>query len=109
MCASLGIDYEKIRLDYPVEVFTKVFTFNSSRKSMSTVIPLPGGGHRVLTKGASEIVLEKCSFIVKGEDSVVSLSSTDRKEIASTVVQSMACNALRTIALAYRYSEHVSM
>ena len=39
----------------PEDEFIKVFTFNSARKSMSTVIARPGGdGFRVYTKGASE-------------------------------------------------------
>ena len=44
--------------------FKKVYTFNSARKSMSTIIPLDTGGFRVYTKGASEIVMKKCSFLL---------------------------------------------
>ena len=62
----------------PKETFIKQFTFNSKRKSMSTVIPLPNGrGYRLLTKGASEIVLSKCTQImtstgeVRGEQGIV--------------------------------------
>jgi len=43
----------------PEERIHKVYTFNSVRKSMSTVIPRVGGGYHLLTKGASEIVLKK--------------------------------------------------
>ena len=53
------MSYQTIRDDIPEDVFTRVFTFNSSRKSMSTVIPRPGGGYRLFTKGASEMVLTK--------------------------------------------------
>ena len=80
----------------------KVFTFNSARKSMSTVVPLPGGGFRLFTKGASEIVLDKCSHIVAENGRVAPLSEVDKKDIVSSVVQNMASNALRTIGLAYR-------
>ena len=66
-----GIDYEAIRAQHPTETFTKVFTFNSARKSMSTVIPLEGGGYRLLTKGASEIVLYKCTQIMGNEGEVL--------------------------------------
>ena len=31
---------------------------------MSTIIPLESGGFRVYTKGASEIIMKKCSFLV---------------------------------------------
>ena len=42
----------------PEESLFKVYTFNSVRKSMSTVIKL-GAGFRVFSKGASEIVLKR--------------------------------------------------
>ena len=38
---DLGLDYRAIRKRNPDTSFAKVYTFNSSRKSMSTVIPLP--------------------------------------------------------------------
>ena len=69
---------------------------------MSTIIPLPGGGYRLLTKGASEIVLNKCTTIMAENGHIAPLTSEDKKYIVSTVVQSMASNALRTIGLAYR-------
>ena len=70
---------------------------------MSTVIPLPGGGYRLFTKGASEIVLDKCTSIMGENGRIAPLTPVDKKEILSNVVQSMASNALRTIGLAYRY------
>lgn len=59
---DLGEDYRAMRRRHPDDSFVKVFTFNSARKSMSTVIPLESGGYRVYTKGASEIILGKCSI-----------------------------------------------
>jgi len=56
---DLGQDYETYRAEVPEEKIHKVYTFNSVRKSMSTVIHRPGGGFRLFTKGASEIVLKK--------------------------------------------------
>lgn len=58
---QLGQDYQMIRDRMPEEKFTRVYTFNSERKSMSTVIPRQeqGGGYRLYTKGASELVLTK--------------------------------------------------
>lgn len=102
MSDVLGIDYEGIRKEYPVEMFTKVFTFNSARKSMSTVLPLPEGGYRLFTKGAAEIVLSKCSSILKAEGHTAPLASADHRQIVSSVVKPMAVRSLRTIALAYR-------
>ena len=107
-CAMLGlllkleIDYEALRTQHPTETFVKVFTFNSARKSMSTVIPLEGGGYRLLTKGASEIILYKCTQIMGNEGEIMPLTEEDHKRINSTVVHPMAQGALRTICLAYR-------
>lgn len=56
---ELGKNYQTIRNHYPEEKFVKVYTFNSARKSMSTVISLGVGGFRLFTKGASEIVVKK--------------------------------------------------
>eukprot|EP00731_Ephydatia_muelleri_P021848 Em0014g439a len=107
-CAMLGlllkleIDYEALRAQHPTETFVKVFTFNSARKSMSTIIPLDGGGYRLLTKGASEIILSKCTQIMGNEGEIMPLTEEDHKRINSTVVHPMAQGALRTICLAYR-------
>jgi P-type Ca2+ transporter type 2B len=54
----LGRDYNKYRLDTPDKALHKIYTFNSSRKSMSTVVRIDKG-FRLYCKGASEIVLTK--------------------------------------------------
>lgn len=64
-CGLLGLvldlkrDYQTIRNQIPEEKLYKVYTFNSVRKSMSTVIKLPDGNFRMYSKGASEIILKK--------------------------------------------------
>ena len=64
-CALLGFlldleqSYESVRDEMPEEKIHKVYTFNSVRKSMSTVIPRGGGAFTVFTKGASEIVMKR--------------------------------------------------
>lgn len=64
-CALLGLvlalrrDYEAVRAQVPEERLYKVYTFNSVRKSMSTVTRLPAGGFRLYSKGASEILLRR--------------------------------------------------
>jgi Ca2+ transporting ATPase len=93
------VDYASIREANPTGSFSKVFTFNSARKSMSTIIPLPSGGYLLLCKGASEIVLSKCSSVVGENGRILPLSAG---EIINTVVQPMANNALRTLCMAYK-------
>ena len=56
---DIGKSYQVYRDDIPEENIHKVYTFNSIRKSMSTVIPRKGGGYRIYSKGASEMVMKK--------------------------------------------------
>ena len=64
-CALLGFsldlkrDYQAVRNLIPEERLFKVYTFNSVRKSMSTVLKNPDGGYQMFSKGASEILLKK--------------------------------------------------
>ncbi len=53
-----GGSYDEIRKNIPEDKLAKVYTFNSARKMMSTVIQRDEG-YRVYTKGASEMVLAK--------------------------------------------------
>ncbi|XP_030748678.1 plasma membrane calcium-transporting ATPase 2 isoform X1 [Sitophilus oryzae] len=107
-CALLGFtlnlnkNYQNIRDDYPEESFTRVYTFNSVRKSMSTVIPRREGGFRLYTKGASEIILNRCAFIY-GHDGRLEKFTRDMQErLLKQVIEPMACDGLRTICIAYK-------
>ena len=61
---ELGLNYEDYRVEVPEEKLFKVYTFNSVRKSMSTVVRLDSkAGFRVFSKGASEIVLKRSPLI----------------------------------------------
>ena len=55
----MGKHYDSIRQDWPEDKLFKVYTFNSVRKCMSTVIKYPDGRYRLFTKGASEVILRK--------------------------------------------------
>lgn len=55
---DMGQKYQTVRDEVPEEALYKVYTFNSVRKSMSTVISMKFG-YRLFTKGASEIILKK--------------------------------------------------
>nr|XP_022915535.1 plasma membrane calcium-transporting ATPase 2 isoform X3 [Onthophagus taurus] len=99
---GLGKNYQTVRDDQPEETFTRVYTFNSVRKSMSTVVPRPGGGYRLFTKGASEIILNKCAFIY-GHDGRLEKFTRDMQErLLKQVIEPMACEGLRTISIAYK-------
>ena len=82
--------------------FRKVYTFNSARKSMSTIIPLDGGGFRVYTKGASEIIMKKCSFLTGDGGKPEAFNVNMQEKLVKNVIEPMAKDGLRTISLAYR-------
>uniref|UniRef100_A0A8C6KJI3 Calcium-transporting ATPase n=1 Tax=Nothobranchius furzeri TaxID=105023 RepID=A0A8C6KJI3_NOTFU len=107
-CALLGFaidlkrDYQAIRNEVPEEKLYKVYTFNSVRKSMSTVLKMADGSYRMFSKGASEILLKKCCkiLIANGEPKV--FRPRDRDDMVKKVIEPMASEGLRTICLAYR-------
>ncbi|XP_075385233.1 plasma membrane calcium-transporting ATPase 4 isoform X1 [Tenrec ecaudatus] len=107
-CALLGFvtdlkqDYQAIRNEMPEERLYKVYTFNSVRKSMSTVIRKPSGGFRMYSKGASEILLRKCNRILNKDGETVPFKNKDRDQMVRTVIEPMASEGLRTICIAYR-------
>ncbi|XP_058497890.1 plasma membrane calcium-transporting ATPase 3b isoform X1 [Solea solea] len=107
-CGLLGFvldlqqDYARVREQIPEERLYKVYTFNSVRKSMSTVIKLPDGSFRLYSKGASEILLKKCSSVLDANGEPRSFRPRDRDEMVKQVIEPMACEGLRTICIAYR-------
>ncbi|PVD24236.1 hypothetical protein C0Q70_14706 [Pomacea canaliculata] len=107
-CGLLGFvvdlkqSYEAVREKYPEEVLIKVYTFNSVRKSMSTVIHLGNGNFRLYTKGASEIVLKKCNYILNKDCVPQPFTATQQEELVRNVIEPMASEGLRTICIAYK-------
>nr|BCY27130.1 plasma membrane Ca++ ATPase isoform a [Phallusia philippinensis] len=99
---DLGREYESVRKEITEEKLFKVYTFNSVRKSMSTVVQNEDGSFRLYTKGASEIVLKKCTSILDEHGEVVRFSTADKNDMIRNVIEKMASNGLRTIGLAYR-------
>uniref|UniRef100_A0A8C3KLY8 Calcium-transporting ATPase n=1 Tax=Calidris pygmaea TaxID=425635 RepID=A0A8C3KLY8_9CHAR len=107
-CALLGFvldlkqDYQAVRNEVPEEKLYKVYTFNSVRKSMSTVLKNSNGGFRMYSKGASEIILRKCTRILDKNGDARVFKVKDRDEMVKKVIEPMACHGLRTICLAFR-------
>lgn len=107
-CALLGFlldlkrDYQDVRNEIPEESLYKVYTFNSVRKSMSTVLKNSDGSYRIFSKGASEIILKKCFKILSANGEAKVFRPRDRDDIIKTVIEPMASEGLRTICLAFR-------
>ncbi|KAI6183818.1 Calcium ATPase [Aphelenchoides bicaudatus] len=103
---ELGQSYESIRRANPEESLFKIYTFNSSRKMMMTVIKLfqENGtllGYRVFCKGASEIILSKCSYFVGQAGKSEPFNDGLSKQLLA-VIESMAQRGLRTICIGYK-------
>lgn len=104
---GLGKDYQTKRDEIPEDKIKKVYTFNSVRKNMSTVIDLPRKeGFRVFCKGASEIVLKKCMFIYGKDGKLERFTKEEQDRLVKTIIEPMASDGLRTICVAYRDYVH---
>ncbi|CAF0973525.1 unnamed protein product [Rotaria sordida] len=106
-CALLGLvqnwdgSYDRIRQDISEDKLVKVYTFNSARKMMSTIIQR-NDGYRVYTKGASEMVLMKCKSIIGENNQLKVLNDNEKSRLTHDIIENMANNGLRTICIAYK-------
>lgn len=73
--------------------------FDSERKLMSTIHPRPGGGYRLLVKGAPDVLLGRCRFILAS--SPTPLTDALRHQVLSAN-ENMAARALRVLGMAWR-------
>ncbi|KAH6900719.1 hypothetical protein B0T10DRAFT_471444 [Thelonectria olida] len=82
----------------------QLIPFDSGRKCMGIVVGLPNGGARLYIKGASEIILAKCSQILgnAASDGTLSPMSQDNIDTISQVIESYAKRTLRTIGICYK-------
>jgi len=95
--AKAGMTKEDLEKTYP-RVHEVPFT--SERKRMTTVHKTPEGKVFAYVKGAPEIVLERCSHVLKS-DEVKKLSAKEEKTILETN-EKMASDALRVLGVAYK-------
>ena len=98
------MNYEDIRKQYTI---TQKFPFNSSRKRMSSIVSEPntlGKRARLVTKGASEILLDSCTQFHSFQDEITNMTTELRNKILDSI-EKMAMQALRTIILAYKNVE----
>eukprot|EP00033_Pygsuia_biforma_P001600 GCRY01001801.1.p1 GENE.GCRY01001801.1~~GCRY01001801.1.p1 ORF type:complete len:1034 (+),score=309.33 GCRY01001801.1:1287-4388(+) len=100
LCTKLGVDYKVVREKLEI---VKLLAFSSARKRMSTIVKLDteeGTKYRVYCKGASEIILDRCSHYLNQHGETVALNPQKRTEFKGQIT-SMASKALRTLCLAY--------
>lgn len=96
----LGINKEKLYLE--MERINDI-PFDSERKLMTTVHKIKGGKFRIITKGAVDVLLNKCSKIYK-DGEIRDLKSGD-KDVILSKNEEFADKALRVLAVAYLDTE----
>lgn len=77
----------------------KQIEFSSARKMMSWAVPKIEGGYRIYCKGASEVVLARCTHQLTGN--IAALDDEARQRILS-VGEAYNRRGMRTLVLAYR-------
>jgi P-type Ca2+ transporter type 2C len=97
LAAKAGLSRDEVRQQYPR---IKEFPFSSDRKRMTTIHRTENGKIRAVVKGAPEVVLERCSYFLNG-DQIAPLDDTERERILK-VNEEMANDALRVLGVSYR-------
>ncbi|MEM1581414.1 MAG: cation-translocating P-type ATPase [Candidatus Bathyarchaeia archaeon] len=92
-----GLQKEELEKKYPR---IGEIPFSSERKCMTTIHKMPDGEIHAYMKGAPEVVLEKCGYVIE-DDKEVRLTDEKRAEIIK-INEKMAENALRVLAMAYK-------
>jgi Ca2+-transporting ATPase len=124
---TFDIDYDPIRREnFDTSRGDKLYTFTSERKCMSVLLmsavgensPRAGGRRSKkggsggsspvsFTKGASEIILDKCTNYVNKNGEHVPLTVAMKKTLLK-LINSMAKKALRTVAVSHCTYDHAS-
>ncbi len=93
-------DLKELNVNYPR---LEEFPFDSLTKRMEVLCRTPEGGLESYLKGAPEIVVEMCDFLIEG-GGVRELSRREKEELLDRHLR-MAERGERVIALAYREAE----
>jgi Ca2+-transporting ATPase len=82
----------------------QLIPFDSGRKCMGVVVQMENGKARLYVKGASEIMLDKCTQILRDPSKDLSTTplTNDNNETITNLIESYASNSLRTIGIIYR-------
>jgi Ca2+-transporting ATPase len=96
--AKANLHQAEVRLENPR---TEEIPFSSERKRMTTVNRMKEGKTVAFTKGAPEVVLERCSHVLK-DGGIKELNEAEKKQILK-INEEMAQGALRVLAIAHKY------
>ncbi|KAG0267855.1 hypothetical protein DFQ27_008131 [Actinomortierella ambigua] len=105
---KLGGDYRVLRDASPI---VHLYPFSSERKAMATIVKMGPNKFRLHAKGASEIIMKRCTKILQvpfgaekeasGGMTELDLTEDIQTQVHKTII-SYATQSLRTIGIAYR-------
>lgn len=75
--------------------------FTSERKMMSTLVSGGDAGTAVVSKGAPDVLLERCTAVQVGDEAIP--LDAARRAAASAAVEELSAQAFRTLGVAYRW------
>lgn len=96
LSAKMGLTAQTLAVTYTRET---EFPFDSERKLMSVIVSHPGG-RMICTKGAPDVLLNNCTYML-WEGAVVPCTPTLRQKVLEAN-EEMASGALRVLGMAYR-------
>ena len=96
LSGKMGLTAQSLAVTYSRET---EFPFDSERKLMSVIVSHPGG-RMICTKGAPDVLLNCCSYML-WEGGVVPCTPTLRQKVLDAN-EEMASGALRVLGMAYR-------
>jgi len=97
LAMKAGLSQEIIRKEYPR---IGEISFTSERKLMTTIHSTPEGEKLAFAKGAIEVLLKKCTKVLRN-GKIVSLEENEKEKILENNEQ-MAKDALRVLGIAYK-------
>lgn len=82
----------------------QMIPFDSGRKCMAVVTKMGTGRYRMLVKGASEILIARCTKIVRDptQSALETTLTPDNMETLNAIIKNYASRSLRTIGLLYK-------
>jgi len=98
MDRQFGEDYAPLRARFDASKGDRLITFSSQRKRMTAVLKSSDISY---TKGAAEIVLERCTKYVDAKGKEANITKKIREELLKCI-SDMAAESLRCIALSHR-------
>ncbi|CAD8079316.1 unnamed protein product [Paramecium sonneborni] len=101
MCYKFGYDYKQIRQKMSGKIIHKL-PFGEQKIKMTTILDKGDGDqYKIYTKGAPEMLLDKCSHYINEQGKVVGITN-DYKQKLNTIIQNYGQQQIKSILLLFR-------